>query len=61
MLFGQLHRTEGWASSSEGADPSWRVQLGEGTDGDLWEAVDLLLEGMHGRVTQIITKVTFGH
>ena len=29
---------------------SWRVQLGEGSDGDLWEAVDLLLERMQGKV-----------
>ena len=26
------------------------MQLGEGSDGDLWEAVDLLLERMQGKV-----------
>ena len=43
-------RSENWSGSAlEGGD-SWRVQLGEGSDGDLWEAVDLLLERMQGKV-----------
>ena len=29
---------------------NWRVQLGVGANGDLWEAVDLLLERMKGKV-----------
>ena len=36
-------------SASEEGD-NWRVQLGVGSDGDLWEAVDLLLERIHDKV-----------
>ena len=43
-------RSEDWAGSALGEEESWRVQLGEGSDGDLWEAVDLLLERMQGKV-----------
>ena len=41
---------ENWAVSTEGVDPSWRVQLGEGANGDLREAMDLLLQRMKGAV-----------
>ena len=41
---------ENWAADSEELEPSWRVQLGVGSDGDLWEAMDLLLERMAGKV-----------
>ena len=43
-------RSEDWAGSTQEEGDSWRVQLGEGSDGDLWEAVDLLLERMQGKV-----------
>ena len=43
-------RSEAWAGSTQEGGDSWRVQLGEGSDGDLWEAVDLLLETMPGKV-----------
>ena len=41
---------ETWGAGSQELEPSWRVQLGVGTDGDLWEAMDLLLEQMEGDV-----------
>ena len=31
-------------------EEDWRVQMGESADGDLWEAMDLLLEQMSGTV-----------
>ena len=43
-------RSEVWAGSTQEEGDNWRVQLGEGSDGDLWEAVDLLLERMQGKV-----------
>ena len=43
-------RSEDWAGSALEEGDSWRVQLGEGSDGDIWEAVDLLLERMQGKV-----------
>ena len=39
-----------WAADSEELEPSWRVQLGVGADGDLWETMDLLLERMEGEM-----------
>ena len=41
---------ENWAADSEELEPSWKVQLGVGSDGDLWEAMDLLLERMEGKL-----------
>ena len=41
---------ENWAAGSEELEPSWRVQPGVGSDGDLWETMKLLLEGMEGKV-----------
>ena len=41
---------ENWAGSSQEVEPSWRVQLGVGADGDLWEAMDLRVERMQGKV-----------
>ena len=38
---------ENWAADSQELEPSWRVQLGVGVDGDLWEAMDLLLDNHH--------------
>ena len=43
-------RSDDWSVSALEEGDSWRVQLGEGSDGDLWEAVDLLLERMQGSV-----------
>ena len=43
-------RSEDWAGTALEEGDSWRVQLGEGSDGDLWEAVDLLLERMQDKV-----------
>ena len=48
MQCGQWQRTglvahRGWNPAA------WRVQLGEGTDGDLWEVTDLLLERVPGK------------
>ena len=42
--------SKNWFGSALEEGDSWRVQLGEGSDGDLWEAVDLLLERMQGKV-----------
>ena len=39
-----------WTADSHQLEPSWRVQLGVGADGDPWEAMDLLLERMEGKV-----------
>ena len=41
---------EDWAVDSQELESSWKVQLGVGADGDLWEAMDLLLEQMEGKV-----------
>ena len=41
---------ENWTADSEELEPSWRVQLGVGSDEDLWEAMDLLLKRMAGKV-----------
>ena len=41
---------ESWATDSQELEPGWKVQLGVGTDGGLWEAMDLLLERMEGKV-----------
>ena len=41
---------ENWTADSQELEPSWRVQLGVGADGGLWEAMDLLLERMAGKV-----------
>jgi ribonuclease HI len=41
---------ENWSADSEELEPSWKVQLGVGSDGDLWEAMDLLLERMEGKL-----------
>ena len=41
---------EDWAADSQELEPGWKVQLGVGADGDLWEAMDLLLEQMQGKV-----------
>ena len=41
---------ENWAADSQELEPSWRVQLGVGADGDLWEAMNLLLGRMEGKV-----------
>ena len=41
---------ENWAADSEELEPNWRVQLGVGSDGDMWKAMDLLLERMEGEV-----------
>merc|ERR1711966_86573 len=41
---------ENWSADSEEMEPSWKVQLGVGSDGDLWEAMDLLLERMEGKL-----------
>ena len=41
---------ESWASGAGEGEDDWRVQLGESSDGDLWEAMDLLLEQMEGTV-----------
>ena len=41
---------ESWSSDSQEMESIWRVQLGVGADGNLWEAMDLLLERMKGRV-----------
>ena len=35
---------EDWSADPQVVESSWRVQLGVGADGDLWEAMDLLLE-----------------
>ena len=43
-------RSENWAGSALEEGDRWRVQLGEGSDGDLWGVVDLLLERMQGNV-----------
>ena len=40
---------ENWAGGPQEVEPSWRVQLGGGADGGLWEAMDLLLGGMQGK------------
>ena len=42
-------RSENWAGSALEERENWRVQLGEGSDSDLWEAVDRLLERMQGK------------
>ena len=39
-------RAADWTAGSQELEPSWRVQLGVGADGDLWEVMDLLLERM---------------
>ena len=39
-----------WTADLQEMEPSWRVQLGVGADGDLWEVMDLLLERTEGRV-----------
>ena len=36
---------ENWPADSHELEPSWRFQLGVGANGDLWGAMDLLLEG----------------
>ena len=41
---------ENWSADSQEVESSWRVQLGVGADGDLWGAMDLLLDRMEGRV-----------
>ena len=41
---------ETWGADPQELEPSWKVQLRVGTDGDLWEAMDLLLERMEGDV-----------
>ena len=41
---------EDWAADSQELESSWKVQLGVGADGDLWEAMDSLLERMEGKV-----------
>jgi hypothetical protein len=41
---------EDWAADSQELESSWRVQPGVVVDGDLWEAMDLLLERMEGKV-----------
>ena len=41
---------EDWTADSQEMEPSWRAQLDVGADGDQWEAMDLLLERMEGRV-----------
>ena len=41
---------EDWAADSHELEPGWKVQLGVGADGDLWEAMDLPLEQMQGKV-----------
>ena len=41
---------ENWRVDSQELEPNWRVQLGVGADGDLWEAMDLLLERIEGKV-----------
>ena len=38
---------EKWVADSQELEPSWRVQLGVGIDGGMWEAMDLLLH-VHG-------------
>ena len=40
---------ENWSADSQEVESSWRVQLGVGADGDLWGAMDLLLDRMEGR------------
>ena len=41
---------DAWGSNQDADADDWRVQLGAGSDGDLWEAMDLLLERMEGQV-----------
>ena len=41
---------ENWSADSQELEPSWKVELGVGADGDLWEAMDLLLERIEGKV-----------
>ena len=41
---------ENRSADSEEMEPSWKVQLGVGSDGDLWEAMDLMLEKMEGKL-----------
>ena len=41
---------ENCLSDPQEVESSWRVQLGVGADGDMWEAMDLLLERMEGKV-----------
>ena len=41
---------EDWTADSQELEPSWRTHLGVGADGDLWEAMDLLLKRMEGNV-----------
>ena len=36
--------TENWSADSEEMEPSWKVQLGVGSDGDLWEASCTLVQ-----------------
>ena len=43
-------RSVDWSGSALEEGGSSRVQLGVESDGDLWEAVDLLLERMHGKM-----------
>ena len=40
---------ENWAAGSVELEPSWKVQLGVGSDGNLWNATNLLLERMEGK------------
>ena len=47
---------ENWSKGEEVDEEDWRVQMGESADGDLWEAMDLLLEQMSG----IVSRVTGG-
>jgi hypothetical protein len=41
---------KGAGADSEEPEPSWKVQLGVCSDGDLWEAMDLLRERMEGKL-----------
>ena len=42
--------SESWAPTADAGSDDWRVQMGESADGDLWEAMELLLEKMVGKV-----------
>ena len=42
--------SESWAPTADAGSDDWRVQMGESADGDLWEAMELLLERMVGKV-----------
>jgi hypothetical protein len=48
---------EDWTADSREMEPSWRVQLGVGADGDQWEAMDLLLGRMEGEERRVLDQL----